>query len=204
MITRIAGKIIGVYDDGVEIQTPCGLVYFVAVSPASQASFSEGDDVELFTYHYIQNEPSKAVEFLIGFLTKVELEFFELFITVGGIGPKAAVKSFSMPVWEIARAICEGDIKTLTSMPGIGPQKARQIIARLQDKAAKFALFKGEYTERPKQEQDIFEEVFEVLLQLQYKKSEAKELIKKVISSGRQFNSVEEVLEEIYKGGIAR
>ncbi len=202
MISRISGTVVGVYKDKgyLELAPHHGLVYQVLVSPDTISRITVGESRDFYTYLYLQNEPSKGFLTLIGFLSPVEREFFELFTTVSGIGPKAALRSFAKPVSEIAQAIAEGDEKFLCSLPGIGRQRARQIIAKLQDKIAKFALLRPSETEpaRPEKE-DIFQEAYEVLLQLQYRKPEAKEMIDKVKNLGREFSSVEEVLEEIYR-----
>ena len=42
---------------------------------------------------------------MVGFLNEIEKEFFGKFITVSGIGPKAAVRALSLPIPTIARAI---------------------------------------------------------------------------------------------------
>ncbi len=201
MISRVRGKIVSRDRESVEILTDCGLCYRVLVAPVFLKELSPNEEVELHTYMYFQNEPSRGFLTLVGFSSPVEREFFELFITVSGIGPKAAIKSFTLPVSVIAKAISEGDQNLLCSMPGIGRQRARQIIARLQDKIAKFVLIKDEGREGAQTEEapDVFEEALEVLLQLQYRKSEAKAMIEKVKGLGKRFDSVEQVLEEIYR-----
>ncbi len=204
MISRIKGTIVGIDKDRcqIEVDLANGLVYQVYVSPDLLSRVSLEDEISLFTYLYMQNEPSKTILILIGFSSPIEREFFELFTTVSGIGPKAALRAFSKPVSEIATAIAEGDEKYLCSLPGIGRQRARQIIAKLQDKIAKFALLKptqAKQKERETKEEDIFQEAYEILIQLQYRKSEARQMIEKIKSLDRSFESVEEVLEEIYR-----
>src|SRR3989338_5611718 len=103
---------------------------------------AQGEDgtVALITYHYYQMDPSKAVPVLVGFVNEIEKEFFEQFITVSGIGPKAACRALSMPFSVIADAIDKADIALLKSLPGIGEQRAREIIAKLQGRVGKFGL----------------------------------------------------------------
>ncbi len=203
MISMVKGTVIGLDKNRsqIELDTGTGLVYQIYVSPELLERLSIGQQTTLFTYLYLQNEASKGFLTLIGFSSPVEREFFELFITVSGIGPKAALRSLVCPVSEIATAIAEGDERFLCSLPGIGRQRARQIIAKLQDKIAKFALLRTPRSQEEKKEEkeDIFQEAYEVLLQLQYRKSEAKNMVEKVRSLNRDFRSVEEVLEEIYR-----
>lgn len=156
--------------------------------------------IELITYHYLQIDTVKGVPFLIGFINEVEKEFFEKFITVSGIGPKAAIKALSMPISVIAQAIDEGNLSLLKSLPRVGEQKAREIVAKLQGKVGKFGLIRdGGVAQLPRAKEDIQKEALEVLLQLQYKTGEAKHMIAKVISGKPEIDSAEGLLNEIYK-----
>ncbi|MFA6384366.1 MAG: OB-fold domain-containing protein, partial [Candidatus Omnitrophota bacterium] len=113
MIARIKGKIVEQQTNALLIEMG-GITYQVFVPVASleriggQAD-SDGN-VELVTFHYHQVEPSRSIPVLIGFLNEIEKEFFEAFITVSGIGPRAAVRALNKPISAIARAIDEGDI----------------------------------------------------------------------------------------------
>ncbi|MFH1858076.1 MAG: OB-fold domain-containing protein, partial [Candidatus Omnitrophota bacterium] len=66
------------------------LVPAVVMRAIEQDHLKEGDVISLVTYHYHQVEPSRSIPVLIGFLNEIEREFFEKFITVSGVGPKAA------------------------------------------------------------------------------------------------------------------
>ncbi len=76
----------------------------------------------------------------IGFNTEAELEFFELFCTVEKIGVKKALKAMAFPIKTIADAISRQDSKWLSSLPGIGPTTAEQIVTTLKRKVTKFAM----------------------------------------------------------------
>jgi len=81
---------------------------------------ASGDSVSFVIYHYVQSDPSRSIPTLIGFTNKVEREFFEKFITVSGVGPKAALKALSVPISQIANAIDSGDQAFLKTLPGVG------------------------------------------------------------------------------------
>lgn len=203
MIARITGKIMDKGDNRLLIDVG-GICYEVllptAVMERLGESAVEGATVSLLTYHYHQLEPSRSTPVLIGFLSEVEKEFFETFITVSGIGPKAALKALSKPISLIARAIDEADLAFLRSLPGIGQQRARDIIAKLQNKVGKFGLIRdGVLKERPHQAPDVEEEALAVLMQLEYKKAEAVAMIKKAIEREPRIASTEELLNEVYK-----
>jgi Holliday junction DNA helicase RuvA len=137
---------------------------------------------------------------MIGFTNEVEREFFEEFISVSGIGPKAAVKALILPISVIAEAIDAGNNSLLQTLPGIGKQRAREIIAKLQGKVGKFGLIrdKGKAEPSKKVTEDAQEEALEVLLQLKYKKPEAEKMILKALKNNPNLKSAEGILNEIY------
>ena len=144
--------------------------------------------------------PSSASEVLVGFLNEVERDFFLDFIKVSGIGPRAAVKALNKSIGEIAQAIDRGDTKYLKTLPGIGEQKAKEIVAKLQGKMGKFTLMRDHVaTPKPGPDlRDIEQEAINILLQLQYKKTEAEEMIKKALERNSAIGTSEELLNEIY------
>jgi len=181
------------------------------VVPASVLSrideqIDEQGNIHLIIYHYLQMDPSRGFPVLIGFTNEIERDFFEQFITVSGIGPRAAVRAINRPISEIARAIDVGDQEFLRTLPGIGTQRAKEIIAKLQGKVGKFGLIQDtevapakEKTSAPWQE-----EALAVLLQLQYKKQEALDMIKKALERSPGINATEDLLNEIYKQKVKR
>jgi Holliday junction DNA helicase RuvA len=158
------------------------------------------ENITLITYHYLQSDPSRSVPVLIGFLNNIEREFFEKFITVSGVGPKAACKALELPFSTIADAIDKGDVTVLKSLPGIGEQRAREIIAKLQGKIGKYGLIQDKAAfETRTVEEDIKKEALQVLIQLQYNKSEAKSMIEKALERNPGISSCEGLLNEVYK-----
>jgi Holliday junction DNA helicase RuvA len=77
-----------------------GVSYQVFVPPSIMQALSDtitpDGEVELVTFHYQQLEVGRGVPVLIGFTNAIEREFFERFITVSGIGPKAALKALTL------------------------------------------------------------------------------------------------------------
>lgn len=202
MIARISGKIVEIGNNYLLIDVG-SLCYEVLLPTTVMQRLDEGikdNTVSLVTYHYHQVEPSKATPVLIGFLNEVERDFFTVFITVSGIGPRAALKALNKPISLIARAIDEADTVFLTSLPGIGPQRAREIIAKLQHKVGKFGLIRdGEVKEAKPIAQDMAEEALAVLLQLEYKRPEALQMIKKALERKSGIKCTEELLNEVYR-----
>ena len=81
-------------------------------------------------------------------------------------------------------------------------QKGKEIIAKLQGKMGKFGLIQGPGMNDKKTTPEAInlqEEALEVLLQLQYKKEEARQMIEKAFSRTANLQTVEEVLNEVYR-----
>jgi holliday junction DNA helicase RuvA len=201
MFSRIAGILKERHPSTVLIETG-GLSYDVMLPGCVEdkiARIGVGEPIALEIYSYLQIDGNRGTASYIGFTNAIEREFFEALLTVASVGPKTAVRAFSRPMAEIARAINEGDRAALRRLPGIGDQKAKDIIAKLQGKVARFGLIQGE-KERPALEQpDFVSEAIEVLLQLQYKRPEAERMAKEAVASNGALSSAEDVLAEIYR-----
>jgi len=202
MICKISGKIIekGVNYLVLDLGNLSYEVFIPTCVMQGVDSLKNPDDkISLLTYHYYQVEQNKSIPVLVGFLNQVEKDFFEIFITVSGIGPRAALKALNKPISLIAKAIDEGDLVFLKSLPGIGEQRAKEIVAKLQNKVGKFGLIQDRQIKEKTVSKDISEEALDVLLQLQYKRNEALGMIKKVLEVNSKVNTTEELLNLVYK-----
>lgn len=204
MINKIVGRLVEKKEQAVIIDVHD--IYYEVITPTSvlQRIDKELDAqgrVSLITYQYFQLSQSSGVPVLIGFLNEVEREFFLQFIKVSGIGPRAAVKALDRPISEIAHAINEADSDYLKTLPGIGMQRAKEIIAKLQGKVGKFCLIQDvqEKTQPKAQVPGWQDEALEVLLQLQYKRPEALAMIQKALKGDSGISTTEDLLNEIYK-----
>ena len=137
MISRIFGRLTEKKENALIIDV--GGIFYEIIVPLSVLSrideqVDEAGHVSLITYDYIQISPSKGSPILIGFLNEIERDFFQQFIKVSGIGPRAAIKALNQPISEISRAINEGDHQYLKSLPGIGAQRLMaEFVAGNQD-----------------------------------------------------------------------
>lgn len=204
MIARIQGKIVERGEHSLLIENG-GFAYEVSLPAASMQRLDSAllpdGTVRLVTYHYHHVDKSRSIPVLIGFLNAVERDFFLAFITVSGIGPRGALRALNQPISLIAKAIDEGDLKFLTSLPGIGQQKAKLIVAELQNKVGKFGLMKdAQSTPAPRSgATDAEEEALAVLAQLGYKKQEALAMVTKAVEKNSAAATAEELLNEVYK-----
>lgn len=203
MISRISGTVVEKRSGGLLLDNG-GIAYELivpqAVLKAMEKDMAPGNKVTLVTYHYYQMEPSRGVPVLIGFQNEVEREFFEKFITVSGVGPKAACRALAESFSAIAGAIDSGDVPFLKTLPGIGDQRARLIVAKLQGKVGKYGLIQDEGIKSGiKEHDDIKAEAVDVLLQLQYKRPEAENMVEKALERNKDIKTSEELLNEVYR-----
>jgi len=212
VIASLHGRLRAKLEDRVILEA-AGVGYEVYLPPVTQRALAEaaagegGDQVALaIHYHATQNQPRPV---LIGFSSELDKEFFEKLITVKDVGPLVAARALAAPVGEIASAIARQDEPYLRRLPGIGPQKAKNIVAQLQNKVAKFALLQpdGPTPERaaakarPADDEGLRGMVFEVLVkQLGHRPSEAAQLIDTAMKRRPELATPEELFDEIYRG----
>jgi Holliday junction DNA helicase RuvA len=170
----------------------------------------EASTLSLVTHYHATRDQPRPV--LIGFTEELDREFFEKLITVKDMGPMVAARALATPIGEIASSIARGDEKYLRSLPGIGPQKAKNIVAQLQGKVAKFALARDGQAApaplpRPAEPADdaVKEMVWEVLVkQLGHRPTEASQLIADAFKRRPDLVTAEELFDEIYRGAGTR
>lgn len=144
MISKLKGKLREVHDTRLQVEIgPFWYEVFVPTMVVDRLP-PLGADVTLYTIQYIEGAAMGTISHqrLLGFLEPVEREFFELITSVKDVGIRKALRAFNQPVSAIATAIEREDATTLQRLPGIGPKSARQVIAELMGKVAKFALLR--------------------------------------------------------------
>ena len=213
MIASLRGKLRRKLENRVVVESG-GVGYEVFLPPVtlravSHAVADDGDgagDLSLVIYYHATRDQPRPI--LIGFTGELEKEFFEKLITVKDIGPLVAARALTCSVGEFADAIARQDEKFLRRLPGIGPQKAKNIVAQLQAKVAKFALFREASAAAPepepvpaRDEAGIRDLVWEVLVkQLGHRPGEAAQLITEALRRKPGIQTPEELFDEIYRG----
>jgi len=180
-----------------------------AVESATADPGEKASELHLVIYYHATRDQPRPV--LIGFTSDLDKEFFEKLITVKDIGPMVAARSLAAPVGELAAAIARQDEKYLRALPGIGPQKAKNIVAQLSAKVSKFALAREGVTPEPvtgapapADAEGLREMVWEILVkQLGHRPSEASQLITDALRRRPDVTSPEDLFDEIYRGQAA-
>jgi Holliday junction DNA helicase RuvA len=211
MITKITGVLSRVLDESVRLQAgPFEYEVLVPEFIRRKVQAGAGKEITLHTCHYFDGNPmqGRVVPRLIGFLNEAELDFFDLFCTVDKVGTRKALKALVRPVKEIADAIQRQDAKWLTTLPGVGAATAEQIIATLRRKVTKYALMSAPAADgqAPPDGQagtfvdgNVMEDAYQALLSVGHTPAEARNKLDQVLGRGKPFQSVDEVLQEIYK-----
>jgi Holliday junction DNA helicase RuvA len=204
MIRKITGRLASLEIQEVSIELG-GLEYEVLIPECvrRQLQTRVGETVSLFTLQYLDGNPQKGklVPRLVGFLHPAEKQFFELICQVDGVGVKKALQAMVRPVHEVAVAIEEQDLRTLSTLPGVGPAVAERIVAKLRRKMARFALLvEADAAPELVTANSVTSEAYEALLALGHTAVDAREKIEEASSSLKgKVKSVEELLQEIYR-----
>src|SRR5213075_1642701 len=130
MISAITGELRRVEEDRISLQ--CGPILYELLVPAADVTELQvnlGEQVTFHTILYLEGDAARGnlEPRLIGFLSKEEKQFFNLFTTVKGIGPKTALRALTVPAAEIAQAIESLDNRFLVKLNGIGKRTAELI-----------------------------------------------------------------------------
>jgi len=161
-----------------------GLGYKVFTTKDALLRYSVGGKAQFWTHMAVREDAQD----LYGFSIEDELRFFELLLTVSGIGPKGALAVLDTVSIETLRsAISQNRAEYLTKVSGIGKKTAEKIVLELKDKmgvVSESAALKGD------------EEALEALRALGYSSAEARETLRKVPS---QFLNSNDRLREALK-----
>ena len=155
---------------GFAIISAGGVGYKVSATKQALGSLRVGARASLWTHLAVREN---ALD-LYGFANEEELRFFDLLLTVSGIGPKSALAILDIATTETLRsAIAGGNATYLTNVSGIGKKTAEKIIVELRDKVGlseggASAILKGD------------EEALEAMRSLGYSPQEAREALRKV------------------------
>jgi Holliday junction DNA helicase RuvA len=203
LITKITGQLIALHEDVLTLRIGA-FEYEILVPEFARRRLQNqiNQEISLHTIEYLEGNPmqGRMTPRLIGFLSKIEREFFELFCSVDGVGVKKALRAMVSPVKDVATAIEEQDAKTLSALPGIGAAMSERIIAKLRRKVPKFALMvAGDERREAEVEPDVVSETYELLRSLGHSESEARKLIDAALAAKKKFKDVQSLIEAIYQ-----
>lgn len=174
-----------------------GVGYRVMIPFSTYYELPEEGQVTLHIHTSVRED---AIQ-LYGFRTRSEKSFFQLLISVSGIGPKLArdILSNIQPP-QLAAALQQGDLHKLSSIPGIGKKTAERLVVELREKVGKLdagALPAAEAVGRTIPSTSLLDDVTSALLNLGYKEVQVKKALAGVDAAAG--GSVEELLKQALK-----
>lgn len=172
MIAQLKGEVVEISGNSVVLLVG-GVGYRISVIPETIKEIRDSREKTIvLKTHLAVRETSLD---LYGFLNAEELEFFEMLISISGIGPKSALAILSVAdVSTLKTAVSSGESSYLTKVSGIGKKNAEKIILELRDKLGSIDSDK----DTKKMEDEV--ETLEALQALGYSTREAREAMKKI------------------------
>lgn len=161
-----------------------GLGYKVSCTKETLARLSPGSRTALWTHLAVREDAQD----LYGFRDETELRFFEMLLTVSGIGPRSALAVLdTVSIETLQSAISQNRAEYLTKVSGIGKKTAEKIVLELRDKI-------GATIENPSLKGDV--DALEALRALGYSSQEARDTLRKVAP---EFSNTNDRLREALK-----
>lgn len=177
MIALLTGRIASKSPEAVVLDVN-GVGYRVQVPFSTYFDLpAEGATVTLHIHTHVKED---AIH-LFGFRTPLEKQFFQLLLTVSGVGPKLGRDILSnVQAEELAGALSRGDLVRLSAIPGIGKKTAERLVLELREKVKKLGLELAPRTTTPSQavESGLIDDVTSALVNLGYKEA----LVTKVLA----------------------
>lgn len=192
MYEYIKGIYIGMNKDYIIVENG-GIGYKIYTSGSTIAKLPK---INEYITLYLQQIVRDDFIGLYGFLTREELNMFNLLFTVNGIGAKAALSLLSISnVSNLKYAILIGDEKTIVRAPGVGKKTAQRIILELKDKIPKDENMIVDESNKNDESDYMEAEALEALITLGYSEKEASKALKKVNKNA----SVEDMIKASLK-----
>ncbi|BBA69608.1 Holliday junction branch migration protein RuvA [Geobacter sulfurreducens] len=175
MIALLTGRLAHKSPDAIIIDVN-GVGYRVQIPFSTYYELpEEGKTVSLSIHTHVKEDSIS----LFGFRTLAEKEFFQLLISVSGIGPKMARDILSnIQPGELAAAIVQGNLARLSSIPGIGKKTAERLVLELKEKVRKMEMAPSAQ-EAPSSEApaEVADDVTSALVNLGYKEAVVRKVL---------------------------
>ena len=168
MIGSIKGKITHKSANYIILETG-GIGYKVFAPQVFLVTWKPGQDLSIMVYTHVREDQIT----LFGFQTLPQLEFFEMLLTVSGVGPKSALAIMSLASIDMIKsAIVSEDPSVFTKVSGIGRKTAERVIVELKEK------LKTEVDAAPVAKEHS--EAMDALIALGYSQQESRDALKTV------------------------
>lgn len=190
MISHLSGTILHTGKQSIILQTPGGIGYEINMSRLRVAELLVGKKLELFTYLKV----SEQAMTLYGFQSMQEKSFFELLLSVKGVGPKSALNILSLgSINDIQSAIARGDAVYLSAVQGLGKKTAERLCVELKGKVT---VLDVQTTSMSAEHASLWEDALAALVNMGYHKESVKKVLLAMDLEGK---SIEAILKDALK-----
>jgi Holliday junction DNA helicase RuvA len=192
MISQITGKLISL-NEGFVIIELSGLGLKVNMSTSAIRNFKLNEIISLVTHMHVRED---ALD-LFGFINESGKKLFLMLISISGIGPKLGMTILSgIEPEKLKNCIIAGDVKTLTSISGVGAKTAKRIIIELKDKFSKVDDENLGFNDE--KDSEISNNILNALISLGYSEIESKKVIVKlnILSPDQNDKRIETLIKE--------
>ena len=153
----------------------------------------EGDSVDILTHLHVKED----ILDLYGFKDGDERELFFNLNLISGIGPRSAMNILSgTNPMEFKSRIIDGDVKSLTVIPGIGAKTAKRIIVELKEKFETDVIDKNDLGLVDNGDNKVIKDAANALQSLGYKSNQVNKILKDLESSGEVSGGLEEIIRK--------
>jgi Holliday junction DNA helicase RuvA len=190
MIAQICGRL--AHKSPEEIIIDCNGVGYGVRVPLS--TFYELPDIGAEVVLRVHTHVREDALHLYGFLTVKEKDLFGLLIGVSGVGPRLAINVLSgIATHDLERALQEGDLLSLTRIPGVGRKTAERMLLELKDKVSPTGT--GAAAGIPMRDGKV-KDALSALVNLGYQRGIAEEAVRDMVRQHGEELSLEELLKE--------
>ena len=153
----------------------------------------KGDSVDILTHLHVKED----ILNLYGFKDADERELFFNLNLISGIGPRSAMNILSgTNPMEFKSRIIDGDVKSLTVIPGIGAKTAKRIIVELKEKFETDVIDKNDLGLVDNGDNKIIKDAANALQSLGYKSNQVNKILKDLELSGELSGGLEEIIRK--------
>jgi len=153
----------------------------------------KGDSVDLLTHLHVKED----ILDLYGFKDGDERELFFNLNLISGIGPRSAMNILSgTNPMEFKSRIIDGDVKSLTVIPGIGAKTAKRIIVELKEKFETDVIDKNDLGLVDNGDNKVIKDAANALQSLGYKSNQVNKILKDLELSGELSGGLEEIIRK--------
>ena len=196
LVNSIAGKLISKTPTLANIEIG-GFVFNVKISLASFEKLPKiNENITLLTHLHVKEDILE----LYGFVYETERSLFLNLNKINGIGPRSAMNILSgtSPA-EFKQKIIDGDVKSLTSIPGIGAKTAKRIIIELKEVFSHDLDASEEIGFDDEKETSFARDATSALKSLGYKENQISKAISELQRRSGIPDKLEDVIREILK-----